>query len=242
MPEGYGIVARYEPSQIRVFGDRPVVMAGGDYYDVFRMEKDQVVIVLGDAAGHGVKACMSIMTMHTLITMIRDRRFADTAEFVTEVNRRLCKSSVVGADQGGFITLLYCTLNASTHRLQWTSAGHPMPLLQDMKTNEIRKLGSKEEGGLPLVIDEDWPYEKCEFDIPPNSRVLLYTDGLDEAFPEDGTEDQQFGEEGIVNTLKETIDVPIAEALERLFQASHDATGGAGRHDDTSVVLLERGE
>ncbi len=34
-----------------------------------------MVIVLGDAAGHGVKACMSIMTMHTLISMIRDRRF-----------------------------------------------------------------------------------------------------------------------------------------------------------------------
>nr|MCU0874857.1 response regulator [Pirellulaceae bacterium] len=32
MPAGYRIVARYEPSQIRVFGDRPVVMAGGDYY------------------------------------------------------------------------------------------------------------------------------------------------------------------------------------------------------------------
>jgi serine phosphatase RsbU (regulator of sigma subunit) len=243
MPAGYRIVARYEPSQIRVFGDRPVVMAGGDYYDVFNMEENQVVIVLGDAAGHGVKACMSIMTMHTLITMIRDRRFSDTAEFVTEVNRRLCKSDVVGADQGGFITLLYCTLDAGSHRFQWTSAGHPMPMLQDMKTNEIRKLGSKEEGGLPLVIDEDWPYEKCEFEIPPNSRLLLYTDGLDEALsPDEATEEQQFGEKGIIRTLKESVGVPIEEALERLFQASHEATGGMGRHDDTSVVLLERSE
>ncbi len=38
MPAGYKIVARYEPSQIRVFGEQPVVMAGGDYYDVFNME------------------------------------------------------------------------------------------------------------------------------------------------------------------------------------------------------------
>ncbi|HPM84320.1 MAG TPA: SpoIIE family protein phosphatase, partial [Candidatus Anammoximicrobium sp.] len=114
MPKGYKIVARYEPSQIRVFGEQPVVMAGGDYYDVFNLEGNQIVIVLGDAAGHGVKACMSIMTMHTLISMIRDRRFADTAEFVTEVNRRLCNSTVVSADQGGFITLLYCTLDPVT--------------------------------------------------------------------------------------------------------------------------------
>lgn len=242
MPSGYGIVARYEPSQIRVFGDRPVVMAGGDYYDVFNMEGNEVVIVLGDAAGHGVKACMSIMTMHTLISMIRDRRFSDTADFVMEVNRRLCNSDVISADQGGFITLLYCTLNASSHRFEWTSAGHPMPLLQDLTTNEIHKLGSKEEGGLPLIIDEDWEYTKCEIQVPPNCRILLYTDGLDEAFPQDGKEEDQFGEKGIIATLKATKDLPIAEVLDRLFQESHDATHGSGRHDDTSVVLLERRE
>lgn len=240
MPQGYKIVARYEPSQIRVFGEQPVVMAGGDYYDVFNLEGNQIVIVLGDAAGHGVKACMSIMTMHTLISMIRDRRFADTAEFVTEVNRRLCHSTVISADQGGFITLLYCTLDPVTHRFEWTSAGHPMPLLQDLATNEIHKLGSKEEGGLPLIIDEDWEYEKCQIEVPRNCRILLYTDGLDEAFPQDGKEEDQFGEVGIIKTLKDSINLPLAETLERLFHDSNEATQGTGRHDDTSVVLLER--
>jgi len=215
-------------------------MAGGDYYDVFSFDDGQVVLVLGDAAGHGVKACMSIMTMHTLISMIRDRRFPSTAEFVTEVNKRLCKSDIIGADQGGFITLLYCTLDSSRNILEWTSAGHPMPMLQDLATGEVRKLGSKEEGGLPLVIDEDWEYEQCAAEIPENSRILLYTDGLDEAFPEHGREDEQFGEEGIINTLRETVNLSLEETLERLFQDSLEATGGVGRHDDTSVVLLER--
>ena len=41
------------------------------------------------------------MTMHTLVTMIRSRKFADTASFVEEVNRRLCAQSVV-QDEGGF--------------------------------------------------------------------------------------------------------------------------------------------
>jgi len=240
MPQGYKIVARYEPSQIRVFGEQPVVMAGGDYYDVFNLEGNQIVIVLGDAAGHGVKACMSIMTMHTLTRMTRARRFADTAEFVTEVNRRLCHSTVISADQGGFITLLYCTLDPVTHRFEWTSAGHPMPLLQDLATNEIHKLGSKEEGGLPLIIDEDWEYEKCQIEVPRNCRILLYTDGLDEAFPQDGKEEDQFGEVGIIKTLKDSINLPLAETLERLFHDSNEATQGTGRHDDTSVVLLER--
>ena len=242
MPTGYRIVARYEPSQIHVVGNRPVVMAGGDYYDVFSFDGRQFVIVLGDAAGHGVKACLSIMTMHTLMSMIRDRRFAHTAEFVTEVNRRLCQSDIIGGEQGGFITLLYCALDAAQHLLQWTSAGHPMPLLQNLATNEVTMMGSKDQGGLPLVVTKDWEYVPCEATIPPNSRVLLYTDGLDEAFPESGEKHEQFGLQGIINTLKATANVPLDQALEQLFHDSHAATRGSGRHDDTSVVLLERFE
>jgi serine phosphatase RsbU (regulator of sigma subunit) len=242
-PRGYRLAGRYEPSQIRVVGDRPVVMAGGDYYDAFALSDDAVILVLGDAAGHGVKACLSIMTMHTLIGMIRDNRYPNTGEFVTEVNRRLCRSDIVAGQQGGFITLLYCMLDASTHRFQWTSAGHPMPLLQNLDTGEITALATDEQGGLPLAIDEDWVYESCEATIPPRSRVLLYTDGLDEAFPDTpGDEHHQFGQSGIIQTLRNAASLSLEQALEKLFADSLDATGGAGRHDDTSVVLVERME
>jgi serine phosphatase RsbU (regulator of sigma subunit) len=66
-PENYSIAARYESSQIRVIGGQPVTMAGGDYYDAFTLPDDSVIVLVGDASGHGMKACMSIMTMHTII-------------------------------------------------------------------------------------------------------------------------------------------------------------------------------
>ena len=146
-PEGYHIVARYESSQIQVMGGRPVTMAGGDYYDVFRLSDESVVMLVGDASGHGMKACMSIMTMHTLMRMIRDNEFTDTAKFVEHVNAQLCQQSVVN-DEGGFITLLYAILNSKTHQLQWTSAGHPIPLLQCLETGTIEPLADLEAGGL----------------------------------------------------------------------------------------------
>ncbi len=43
-----------------------MTLAGGDYYDAFA-HGDNIVVLVGDASGHGMKACMSIMTMHTLI-------------------------------------------------------------------------------------------------------------------------------------------------------------------------------
>ena len=98
-PEGYEIIGRYEPSQIRVLGGQPVTMAGGDYYDVFRLPDDNVVLLVGDASEHGMKAAMSIMTMHTLVRMIRTHEYRDTAHFVEEINKQLCEQSIV-SDRG----------------------------------------------------------------------------------------------------------------------------------------------
>ncbi|MBP85553.1 MAG: regulator [Planctomycetaceae bacterium] len=239
-PEGYRVVGRYEPSQIRVSGTSAVVMAGGDYYDAFSVNENKLILLVGDASGHGVKACMSIMTMHTFIRMIREEQYSDTAEFVREVNQKLCTSDIV-QDEGGFITLLYSTLDLENHHLHWTSAGAPMPILQNLKTNECRELGGEEEGGLPLAIDEEWEYEEVVSEIPENSRVLIFTDGLDEAFPAEGDMGHdQFGIKGIMKCLQEGRDLPLDEALQKLFDDSNAATQGSGRHDDTSVVLVER--
>src|SRR6266542_3348142 len=88
-PPGYAITARYEPAQVQVVGEMPVVMAGGDYYDLFLPDKNQLALMVGDASGHGLKACMSIMALHTLIRMFTGARYRETAQFVGEINQRL---------------------------------------------------------------------------------------------------------------------------------------------------------
>ncbi len=236
-PSGYRICARYEPAQIRVVGGQPVTMAGGDYYDVFTLADDRVVLLVGDATGHGMRSCLSIMTMHTLVRMMRRQEYADPAHFVEEINHGLCDQSVV-TRKGGFITLLYGILNPETRTLQWSSAGHQPPLLQDLSTGKIEPLAGQDAGGLPLAVDEDAEYESYTTELPDNCRLLLYTDGLDEAFPE-GDDENHFGMEGIVRTLSECVELSLEETIERLFDASTDHTQGSGRLDDTSVLLLE---
>lgn len=239
-PAGYEIVARYESSQIRVIGGQPVTMAGGDYYDAFFLPDDTIVLLVGDASGHGMKACMSIMTMHTLIQMIRTDRFRDPATLVAYVNEQLCKQKVVNED-GGFITLLYGVLDPKTNILTWASAGHPVPMLQNLETGEIFNVASDDSSGLPLGVFEGAEFTAQQTEIPVNCRVLFYTDGLAEAFP--GTSvgsHAEFGIEGITRTLHEMAAEPIAATLIKLFDDSHAFTQGQGRHDDTSVLLLER--
>ena len=139
-PTGYQVCARYEPSQIRVMGGRPVVMAGGDYYHCFAADENTLVLLVGDASGHCMRACMSIMSMHTLVRMLHDQQYQDSGAFVAEVNRRLCEQATLGDD--GFITLFYGVLNSATHELCWTSAGHPLPLLLELDGGSTLPIGS----------------------------------------------------------------------------------------------------
>jgi phosphoserine phosphatase RsbU/P len=171
--------------------------------------------------------------------MIRSNRFQDTACFVEYVNRQLCDQRVVNED-GGFITLLYAILNPRTHELQWTTAGHPLPLVHHLRDNEVHPLGDEDSGGLPLGILMEAEYTVQRATIDPGSRLLLYTDGLAEAFTEDQQGHKEFGRDGLAGALRGSRDAPLELSLQKLFDASHSFTAGQGRHDDTSVVLLER--
>lgn len=239
-PDGYSIVARYESAQIRVIGSQPVTMAGGDYYEAFTLPDNRMVILIGDASGHGMKACMSIFTMHTLIRMIRFDEFMDAARLVQHINTELCKQSVVSGE-GGFITMLYGVFDPQSHVLSWASAGHQMPVLHKLDTGEIFEVAEAEHAsGLPIGIFEDAEYVTNTTVIPKNSRLLLYTDGLIEAFPGTSRGDHvEFGMEGLERTMKDATNKSVKECLESLFSESYAFTQGSGRHDDTSVLILE---
>jgi hypothetical protein len=65
---------------------------------------------------------------------------------------------------------------------------------------------------------------------------------LAEAFPpsHEGQTHRDFGHDGLYRTLRESVRIQMPAALQRLFDASNEFTGGHGPHDDTSVVLAER--
>jgi len=70
--------------------------------------------------------------------------------------------------------------------------------------------------------------------------MSIYSDGLTDAFPMNGAAHQAFGVQGITRALRASAAQRLDQALDHLFHASNTFTGGNGRHDDTSVLLLER--
>ena len=91
-------------------------------------------------------------------------------------------------------------------------------------------------------MSDGWVYPSTKSPIPPKSRVIFYTDGLEEAFPSDDQRHEQFGVQGIIRTLQANCERPLEDVLQALFDESHAATKGAGRLDDTSIMVVERYE
>ena len=185
-PSGYELAARYESSQIHVSGFVPVAMAGGDYYDVFELDDQTLVLLVGDASGHGIKACMSIMTMHTLIRVIESQRH--------DLHRRLHDGSQSSSvfqrncprGRAGFITLLYSTLDLANHRLAMDIRRLADAAAARSETQmSYHALGNEDHAGLPLAIEDRLGLSVFRVRLPKNSRLLIYTDGLEEAFPMD---------------------------------------------------------
>jgi serine phosphatase RsbU (regulator of sigma subunit) len=104
----------------------------------------------------------------------------------------------------------------------------------------VCEVGTADDSGLPLGICPGVEYPSATLELPPGSRVLLYTDGLADAFCPEGAGHRAFGMKGIAETLRRCQDDGPQAVLERLLGESRAFTGGSGRHDDTSVVVLER--
>ncbi|MCA8988810.1 MAG: SpoIIE family protein phosphatase [Planctomycetaceae bacterium] len=240
VPSGYQIAGRYESSEISVFGGHPVTMAGGDYYNALTLPDGNIALLVGDASGHGMKACMSIMTLHTLIQMFPSKRYRNPAVFVHDINESLCRQAVVN-DDGGFITLLYGILNPKKSTFEWAAAGHPLPILQNLIDNTLSEQGNVAAVGMPLGIWESAEYKSQKITLPKQSRLILYTDGLAEAFSNGSAERHvEFGTDGIKRIMQAAQKANLDQTIESLFQASHDHTDGVGRHDDTSVLMVQK--
>lgn len=237
-PRGYSIAAQYEPSEIHVSGGRNVLLAGGDFYEAFEIDRARTGLVLADAAGHGMQACLSIAVLQTYLQLLQEGRIRSPAGLTAELNRRFCAHRIV-RNQGNLVTLLSAILHVDRHELSWTSAGHPPPLLHDRDAGTFQILDGADHTGPPVGLDAGVAYRDLTCRLPPHCRLVLYTDGLTESTPEPNT-GVQFGLDGVRHTLRRMADRPAADALHALLHDSHAFTRGRGRHDDTSVLILDR--
>ena len=158
---GIDVAVRYRP-----VGEGHLV--GGDWYDTLMLPSKDVLLVVGDVAGHGIDAVTGMVAARNSL-----RALAITGEGPAELLRML--NGVMCELTSGVVGTVICGLySPDTHVLRWARAGHLPPVLVGGDSAMELPL----PGGVLLGMDADADYEEATQLLRPGDTLLLFTDGL----------------------------------------------------------------
>jgi PAS domain S-box-containing protein len=142
---------------------------GGDWYDAFPLEGGRVAISVGDVAGHGVEAAVTMGVVRHAIRAAALEHHAPK-EVLARANR-----VVMLEQRHSMITALFGIYNTHTREFSYSVAGHPRPVMVDASG----ELTAFECSGPPLgeAFDEVLLDQRSQ-QIPPGSALVFFTDGL----------------------------------------------------------------
>ena len=206
----------------------PAREVGGDFYDVFLNTPDRAVMMIGDAAGKGLKAAMFITQTHGLTRAITLKK-STPQSVLKAVNSSMIS---LGRPSSEFVTMFYTELDSSTGRLLYSSAGHNPPILMQDKT--IKQL---ELGGTPLGLFENADYDLHEIQLNAGDTVVMYTDGVTEAMNDQW---EQFGTERLETIVKQHSKTSSQTLAEEILKAVRQFTYDASQSDDITLLILRR--
>jgi PAS domain S-box-containing protein len=193
---------------------------GGDWYDAFRLDDGRVVLSIGDVAGHGLDAAV------TMSSVRQSLRAAAVIDPDPVAMLRVGDSIVRGLGPDLFVTAFVGVVDAVSLELSFAGAGHPPPFLRHADlTIELLK-----GAGLPLGMYKNTGRPASTAQLGPGCLLALYTDGLTE-FDRDPLD----GERRVTAALTTSDGVRPAHAIYRAV------AGQRPGRDDIAILTVAFG-
>lgn len=161
---GYDLAVRWQTAR----------QVGGDFYDIFALRNGSYGMVIADVSDKGIAAALYMTVTRTLIRSIA-LESASPAKTLERVNQLLQLDS----RRGFFVTCFYGVLNPNEHTLTYANAGHLPPFFLNPRKRTAVPL---QRGGTALGIIENLSYQERVLPIEPDCGLVLFTDGVTEAF------------------------------------------------------------
>ena len=199
---------------------------GGDFYDYFQINEDNIGFVIGDVSGKGVTAALIMVKAMTLIQDYA-KQYKDLSKVFYEVNNELCK----GNAEGLFVTCWFGRLNTKTGEVTYINAGHNPPLIK--RESGFEYMNS--EPDLVLAAMEDMPYEEHAIQLGHSDMIYLYTDGVTEA---NDNYKGFYGEERLKNILNNHKNDDLNIIVDSIKKDIDDFCNNQEHFDDTTMFIL----
>jgi sigma-B regulation protein RsbU (phosphoserine phosphatase) len=206
---------------------RPALGVGGDYYDVIHLEDGRLGLAIGDVSGKGISAALLMASLRASLRGVTLDNPRDFAKLMHKVNRLVYEASA----SNRYATFFFAAYDPQTRMVECVNAGHNPPVV--LRGNDVIRL---EAGGPVVGLLPFAPYTEQALTLEPGDLLLLYTDGISEAMTH---EDEEWGEERMIEAAQTVRDKSAEEILQALFHAADAFTAGAPQHDDMTMLVLK---
>ncbi|MFA7231740.1 MAG: SpoIIE family protein phosphatase [Victivallaceae bacterium] len=199
---------------------------GGDLYDFFFLDENNMCFVVGDVSGKGIPASLFMAVTQTLHRSTAGTGMS-TGEIVTKVSSALGQNN----EMMMFVTYFMGIINLKTGALQFTNAGHNPPYI--IKSGKIEKLSTLH--GPPIAIS-DIIYGASETELDVGDCIVLYTDGVTEAM---SCVNEEFSDGRLHEVLEKhlTNNTPRVITLD-IIKDVRKFVGSAEQSDDITVMTI----
>ncbi|MCC3454140.1 AAA family ATPase [Microcoleus sp. PH2017_08_TRC_O_A] len=210
----------------------PADEVGGDYYDVLQQD-GQVKISIGDVTGHGLESGVLMIMAQTAVRTLQKMNETDPVKFLDVINQTLYDN----------LQRMDSPKNMSLAILDY--AGGVLKLSgQHEETIVVRADGTLEcidtmDLGFPIgLVDEISDFvAQAEVQLNPGDVVVLYTDGIPEAFD---INKAQYGLERLWQVVIENRQLSAAEIREAVIADVREYIGVQRVFDDITLVVLKQ--
>ena len=205
----------------------PAKEVGGDLYNFLR-KGDKLYFCIGDVSGKGVPASLFMtLATHGFLSL------ASTARTPAEIATRMNAELSINNEMGMFVTMFICMYDLKQHRLEYCNAGHNPPIIGNAE-GQYTFLDVK-EANAPIGLWPDLEYVGEEMDLPSDSMMLLYTDGLNEA---ENRQQEQYGEDRIIQLMTSRASHSMRDMVEALKADTDHFRDGAEQNDDLTMLAF----
>jgi len=205
---------------------KPAKAVGGDLYDFF-IRDEKLFFCIGDVSGKGVPASLVMAVTRSLFRNIAAHT-AEPQQMAKGINESLSDSN----DTDMFVTLFVGVLDLTTGLLDYSNAGHDMPML--LTESEVTFLEC--DPNLPAGVMGGWDFTRQQIQMKAGSTLFLYTDGLNEA--ENATH-QQFGMDRMIQTAEPATRQPEG-LVAAMTAAVQQFVGDAEQSDDLTMFAIQK--
>lgn len=204
----------------------PAREVGGDIYDYF-VRSNKLFFCIGDVSGKGIPAALMMSMLKSIFRVVTKTELRSS-----DIMKAINNSMIDISQNDMFATFFIGITDITTGLTDYCNAGHNPPIISQNDAIETLEV----KPNIPLGVISDYEFESSEITLKPNDIVILYTDGVTEAFDRHHNE---YGEERLKKCLG-SIEKDVTEVIIDAIQKDvSEFVKGYEQTDDMTILVVK---